>query len=351
MSDAPELSVVMIAGAQRARAQGTIDAVGAQTASESIELVVVDVASEADRLRLPGSVRSQRIDVPDGTPWGSLRATGTRAAAAPVVAFIEDHCAPQADWAEALVETHREPWAAVGYAFVPANPTRWRSRATLIAEYGFWAHPVTGGRARILPGNNVSYKRELLLSLGGDLDRALDMDDNVHRFIAAQGLESAVSAGALVAHQELAGIRPTAKANCDYGRLLAAERWRTEGWGLPRRLLHAAAAPLGAPAARALRLLESLRGRPALWAPALAAVPAIAAIWLANAFGQAAGCLFGTGDAGRRLVGWELSAEREQPAPTLAPRQKPVQAENRASARDREGEGTRRHILPRGWRP
>jgi hypothetical protein len=320
----PELSVVMIAGAQRARAQRTIDAVGAQTPSESIELLVVDAAPELDPLRLPDSIRSLLIEAPADAAWGRLRASGVRAAAAPVVAFIEDHCAPQAGWAEALIETHREPWAAVGYAFVPANPTRWRSRATLIAEYGFWAHPVNGGRAGILPGNNISYKRAPLLSLGDELDRALDMDDNVHRFIAAQGHESGISAEARVAHQELAGLRPTAKANYDYGRLLAAERWRTEGWGLPRRLLHAAAAPLGAPAARTLRLLESLRGRPALWGPALAAVPAIGTIWLANAVGQAAGCLFGTGDAGRRLIGWELTAEREQPAPTLAPRQKPV---------------------------
>jgi hypothetical protein len=320
----PELSVVMIAGAQRARAQRTIDAVGAQTPSESIELLVVDVAPELDPLRLPGSIRSLLIEAPAEAAWGRLRACGVRAAASPVVAFIEDHCAPQAGWAEALIETHREPWAAVGYAFVPANPTRWRSRATLIAEYGFWAHPVNGGRAGILPGNNISYKREPLLSLGDELDLALDVDDNLHRLLAAQGLEGGISPRACVAHQELAGLRPTAKANYDYGRVLAAERWRTERWSLGRRLLYAAAAPMGAPAARALRLLDSLRGRQALWGQAVVALPAIGMIWLANGFGQAAGSLFGTGDAGRRLVGWELTAEREQPAPTLAPRQKPV---------------------------
>src|SRR5918999_5567200 len=130
MTAAPAVSVVMIAGAQRARAQRTIDAVGAQTPSESIELVVVDIAPGSDPLRLPESIRSRRIEAPAETQWGSLRASGARAAAAPVVAFIEDHCAPQESWGEALIESHREPWAALGYAFVPANPTRWRSRAT-----------------------------------------------------------------------------------------------------------------------------------------------------------------------------------------------------------------------------
>jgi hypothetical protein len=319
MSAAPELSVVTSAGAQRERAQRTIDAVGAQTVADSIELVVMDTTPEAGSLRLPGSIRSRQIAVEASTPWGSVRARATRAAEAPIVAFIEDHCAPRHGWAEALIEAHREPWAAVGYAFVPANPRRWRSRATLIAEYGFWAHPARGGPASMLPGNNVSYKRELLLSLGDGLGRALEIDDNLHRHFAALGLQSGVASQAIVAHQELVGIWPTSRANYDYGRVLAAARWRDEGWGFARRLAYASAAPLGAPAIRALRLLRSLGGRRALWPGAAAALPALAAIWMANAIGQSAGCLFGADDASRRLVDWELSAEREQPAPSRNP--------------------------------
>lgn len=319
MSAVPELSVVMIAGAQRARAQRTAEAVAALGAETAVELVVVDIASESEPLRVPDSIPSQVIRAPADTPWGRLRATGARAAAAPIVAYVEDHCMPQAGWAQALVEAHGEGWAAVGYAFMPANPARWRSRATLIAEYGFWAHPVSGGRASILPGNNISYKRECLLALDGELDSMLEVDDNLHRRFAAQGLASGIAAEARVAHQELAGIRTTAMANYDYGRVLAAARSRDEGWGLWRRLLYAAAAPLGAPAMRALRLFGSLRGRPAMWARALAAVPAMSAIWIANAFGQAAGVLFGSGDASRRLLDWELTAERERPAPSAPP--------------------------------
>jgi hypothetical protein len=314
VSAAPELSVVVTAGAQRERVQLTVDAVGAQTAAESIELVVMDLRPEAASLRLPGSIRARRIAVTPPTSWGSVRADATRAAEAPIVAFIEDHCAPRPDWAAALIEAHREPWAAVGYAFVPANPRRWRSRATLIAEYGFWAHPARGGRAGILPGNNVSYKRELLLSLGDRLDRALEIDDSLHRHIAGLGLDSGVASEAVVAHQELVGIWSTAKANYDYGRLLAAARRRDEGWGVTRRVAYAGAAPLGAPAVRALRLMRSLSGRRALWPRALASLPMLATIWIANAIGQSAGSLFGAEDASRRLVGWELSAEREQPA-------------------------------------
>ena len=316
MSATPELTVVMIAGAQRARAQRTAEAVAAQGAETAVELIVVDIDSESQPLRVPESIPSRVIEGRADSTWGRLRAKGARAAAAPIVAYVEDHCMPRAGWATALVEAHAEGWVAVGYAFEPANAATWRSRATLIAEYGFWAHPVDGGRASILPGNNISYKRDRLLALEGELDSMLDVDDNLHRRFADQGLASGIAAGARVAHQELAGIGPTSKANYDYGRVLAAARSRDEGWGLPRRMLYAAAAPVGAPVARALRLFRSLRGRPALWVRALAAVPAIAAIWVANAVGQAAGALFGSGGASRRLIDWELTAEREHPAPS-----------------------------------
>ena len=318
MNAVPDLSVVMIAGAQRARAQRTADAIAAQATDASIELVVVDVAPEPAPLRLPESIRSRCIEASGSAAWGALRAAGARVAAAPVVAFLEDHCLPQAGWAAALIEAHREGWAAVGYAFMPANPGRWRSRATLIAEYGFWADPVNGGRATILPGNNISYQRALLLSLDNELDAVLGVDDNLHRRFAARGLESGIATQARVAHQELVGIGTTAKANFDYGRVLASARRIDEGWSLERRLLYAAAAPLGAPALRAVRLLGSLRGRQPLWAQVVAAGPAIAAIWMANAIGQAAGSLFGPGRAARRLVDWELTAEREPPAEALA---------------------------------
>jgi hypothetical protein len=320
MNAVPELSVVMIAGDQRARAQRTADVIAAHGPGSSVELIVVDVVSDADSLRLPASIPSRRIDAAAGASWGALRATGARDASAPVVAFIEDHCAPCQGWAEALVEAHRRPWAAVGYAFVPANPSRWRSRAILIAEYGFWAHPLADGRARMLPGNNISYKRDLLLALGDELNAALEVDDRLHRRFAAQGLESGVSSRALVAHQELLGIPATAKANYDYGRVLVAARRRDEGWGLGRRISYAAAVPLGAPVIRTWRLFKSLRRRPALWSRAVTALPAIAAIWTANAFGQASGSLLGTGRATGRLFDWELTAEREAPLHEVAPR-------------------------------
>jgi hypothetical protein len=72
MDDEPELSVVMIAGAQRARAQRTADAVGAQDPGTAIDLIVVDIAPDSDPLHLPASIRARRIEA--SAAIGSLSA-------------------------------------------------------------------------------------------------------------------------------------------------------------------------------------------------------------------------------------------------------------------------------------
>jgi hypothetical protein len=305
----PQLSTVIVVGEHRERARNAIEAIAAQTAADSIELIVVDVCPQAPRLPEPGSPVTSKIVLPPSTPWGSLRAAGARASASPVIAFVEDHVIPQPGWAEALLQAHRQPWATVGYAFLSSDG-RWSSRALLIAEYGLWAHPAAGGRSRLLPGNNVSYKRNPLLTLGADLDQALEIDSSVHRRFAAQGLEAAVEPGAIVRHHELAGVWSAASANCTYGRLLAVGRARDGGWHLPHRVLYSIAAPLGAPVVRAAHLARSLRGRRTLWRQAVTALPVATLIWLWSGIGQAIGYVFGPGDSGRRLTAWELTAGR-----------------------------------------
>ena len=91
--------------------------------------------------------------------------------------------------------------------------------------------------------------------------------------------------------------------------MLAAQRAAEGGWTLRTRLLVAGKDLLGAPVARLHRLLRDLpaelRGAVHLWRH----LPAVMAVYIVSAAGEAFGYLAGAGDP-QRLVHWEVDASR-----------------------------------------
>jgi len=152
----------MLVGTNRANAQGVLDALSLQGCSDDLlEIVVFDCANETfPALQIPGRFSGKYLRRPGLYFWSVARALAAKESTAPIVAFLEDHCEPHATWAERLLEAHSDGrWAAVGYAFTNGSRDSLWSRSALMADYGFFAHPVVGGPARLLAGNNVSYSR------------------------------------------------------------------------------------------------------------------------------------------------------------------------------------------------
>ena len=311
-----QMSVVLVAGSQRIRAQRVMNALAAQTALSAIEVVIVDLVRDGThRLALSQQLQHLYLARPDITRWGSARAEGARAASAPVVAFIEDHCFPARDWAEILIDVHRGPWAAVGYAFTNANPESYVSRSSLMARYGHFVHPARRGPAPLLSGNNISYKRALLMEFGSALDTLLAIDFNLQEILRARGVPMFVEARALAAHQNFTSVINESVTGHHYCRLLAARRAETQSWSTVRRLIHGFGAPLGSPAIRLVRLLAGLRGRRELLPAVLTGLPVIVAEYAWDAVGESLGYLLGVGDAERRTLQWELETDRTGESP------------------------------------
>lgn len=306
-----ELSAALIAGPCRVRAQRVVDALCAQTALQSIEIVIVDLACDSvPRLTTPPQAPVVYVSRPDIKRWGTARLEAVRTARSPVVAFIEDHCFPARDWARRLIDAHQGPWAAVGYAFTNANPESYVSRAAILARYGLYVHPVRGGPARHLSGNNISYKREVLLALGERLEPLLDIDFNLHEELIRRGLPLFVEARAFAAHQNYTSLSGECQTGRPYCRLLAARRAHTGAWGRPRQIVYGLLTPLGAPAVRLARLAYSLGGRRSLWSGFIAGFPAIVIMYLSDAVGESLGYLLGVGNAEREVLRYELETER-----------------------------------------
>jgi hypothetical protein len=310
-SPPPRLSVILIVGAARTRAQRTLTALCGQTAVSETEIVVVDIGPvAAAALAYPPSAPVIYRRRPDFDLWAEARAEGISASSAPVIAFLEDHCFPEPGWARAVIDAHEGPWAAVGYGFANANPESYVSRAAMLTDYGLWHRPATHGPARLLPGNNISYKREHFDALGSRLGAALSSDFVAQAAFRAGGLEMMVEPAAEAAHQNFSTVWETGVTNYVWSRLMAARRAEANGWTTPRRVAWALATPATAPVFRVGRLVRSLRGRRPLWGPVLMAVPVLVVVSFWAAIGESLGYLLGVGDSERSLTRWELDVER-----------------------------------------
>lgn len=307
---APELSVILVAGSQRARAQRVLEALAAQTVAAAIEVVVIDVSRPSLPALDSTQLRTTYVHRPDIDRWAAARVAGVREATADAVAFIEDHCFPARTWAEMLIDAHRQQVVAVGYAFTNANPQSYVSRSSMMARYGGFAHPCHGGPSRFLSGNNVSYKRRTLLEFGAGLERLLAIDFNLQEVLGRRGDAMSVESRALAAHQNFTSVIKEGRAGHAYCRLLAARRAESQSWGSARRVVYGLAAPVAAPMIRIARLLGGLPRRRPLWWTVAVGLPVIAVEYVFDATGESLGYLFGPGNAERETMRWELETDR-----------------------------------------
>lgn len=302
-----ELSALAIGDTAQSLAP-LLRALDRQTAKDRLELVVVAPAPAHDEIEraAPGGLAGLRLVAEPRI--GSLppaRLAGIRAASAPAVAFTETHAFPEPEWAEALIERHREDWVAVGPAVVNGNPDRSVSWANVLLDYGrFYGFP---GRSEPepsddLPGHNSSYKRAALLEFGDDLVPLLMLESALHAELRRRGGRLVLEPRARTRHVNVTHLPSVIRERWYSGRLYAGAR--SIGWSPRRRLAYAAAWPLIVVVRlpRALRLAERLGGRRLR---ARLAAPFLLGLVVQSA-AEAVGYLRGGGDAARRVVQIEL---------------------------------------------
>ncbi len=310
MRETPAMSVIVISPDSYSTIRKTIRRLRAQSVSHQLEIVlVVPSAQEAniDRAELDSFCGTHIVEIGDMTSTARARAAGVQRAIAPVVAFVEDHAFPAKGWAEALIQTHREPWAAVGPMMANANPQSLVSWVNLIIEYAEWMEPVPAGIASHLPGHNGSYKRALLLEYGDQLEAMLEAESILQWDLRAKGHQLYLEPAAKTYHQNFSAPVSWVALRLNGGRLFAASRSRT--WSPLKRLLYALAAPL-IPVVRFRRIVRELRrpGRASYLMPRV--LPLLFAGLVVDGTGEMIGYAFGCGNAMRRLSDMEFHRER-----------------------------------------
>ncbi len=299
----PAMSVIVTTPDSYDTIRPLIGRLRAQTARDALEIVLVAPSVEA--------VRAGLTELQDLGSWrvievGALRtvaqakAAGIRHAAAPVVVLTEDHSLPHPTWAEALIDAHRRPWAAVGPAMDNANPESLISWADFTIGYGAWLDPAAG-EADCLPGHNSAYKRDILLGFGDRLEELLGVEAALHAELRARGWRLCMEPAAKTFHVNFTQLTPWVFYLLYSGRLFAAERARS--WSPVRRAVFSGAAWL-IPFVRLTRSVPQLRrARPELIPRVL---PALLFALILDGIGQWLGCTLGAGQAAQKVARLEF---------------------------------------------
>jgi hypothetical protein len=235
------------------------------------------------------------------------KALAVRNASAAIVAFAEEHAFPMPNWANALIRRHAEPHAVVGPTMVNPNPLKPISWANFLIEYGPWMSPAEGGTRTHLPGNNSSYKRDVLLAFGDRLAKVLDAETLLHWELTAAGHTLYLDPAAVTRHVNITHLPSFRRVHFQYGRMFASQRCRE--WPLLRRIIYTAGSA-AIPLIRFVRLWPDLRRNPTLPRGDMRFWFYLALGLTDAAAGESAGYLFGAGDSREHIFELEFHRQR-----------------------------------------
>lgn len=322
--DGPDLSVIVVTPTTFAQVRRTVAHLRRQSVADRIELVLV----------IPDERSIDDADPAETAPFASVRvvtvgpignvdrasAHGIRAAAAPVVAIIEDHGFVQPGWAEAVLRGYADGRAdAVGAVMQNANPASHLSWCNLVLAYGWWLHPERAGEMDDVPGHNISYRRAALAPMADGLEDRLGRAGDLHDRLRAAGARFRLVPDGAVAHVNPSRWASTASLRFHAGRLYAFARRRD--WSRWKRLLYALGAP-AIPLVRLARLRADLLAGSGSSTLTAAFLPTLALVLVIDAVGQAAGYLAGAGRSIEVLATFEMDRRRHlrrRDAAVLAP--------------------------------
>ncbi|MDQ3089176.1 MAG: glycosyltransferase [Acidobacteriota bacterium] len=91
-----------------------------------------------------------------------LWAAGIERSSGEIVAVTDSSCVVAEDWISAIFAAHQSDSPVVGGAVEMSDGKSLVDWAAYFCEYGQFMKPLTAGAAQVLPGNNISFKRDVL---------------------------------------------------------------------------------------------------------------------------------------------------------------------------------------------
>jgi glycosyltransferase involved in cell wall biosynthesis len=231
---------VIIAGSNAPEIIECLDALSPQVLPDVAEVIIADSSSDGtDEIvgrRFP-RFKLLHFATPMNLP--ELRSKAIAVARGRIIAIIDAFSIVNPDWVEQVIRAHRErPNLAIGGAveLYDAEKQDLRAWSVYINEYGMFMLPRETGEVDILPGSNISYKREALFTDFGPRQRVF-WKTFVNKELEASGQPLWLDPKIVVRLRKPIPAGDFFRTRYDHGRCFAG--MRAAKFGLLRRLAHA----------------------------------------------------------------------------------------------------------------
>jgi hypothetical protein len=308
--DLPALSVIVAVPDNFETVRLLIRYLARQTIREQLEIVFVVPSKtefKIERAELKHFFQHKVIETGPFKSLNHARVAGIRESSAAVVVLTEDHCFPSDEWAQALVESHKNHWAGVGPVVGLANIHSNIAWANYFIQYSPWIKPSTSAIVADIPGHNSSYKKQILMAYGEMLEPMMDFEYVLHQDLQKKGHQLYMDCRAETYHLFMTDIKPSLQEHFCIGQLLAASR--TRHFTFFKRLQLILASPL-VPVVRFIRIIRDIYRYG--WQKEL--LPGIIP-WLfigltVSAVGEWTGFVFGKGRAQSKTIDLDFNRHR-----------------------------------------
>jgi hypothetical protein len=235
------------------------------------------------------------LDAAPGDNVPRMRAAAMRLARGRVVALLEDDCTVAEGWCHGVQAAHLEDPPVVGGPIEPDSYPRALDWAVFLCEYARFLPPLQG-EVLALPGNNVSYRRSLVLRWLEEHGDDGFREAFAHEDWRGQGMPLLADPGMRVRNVNRWTVDTATRSAYHHGRAFAGQRFR----GRPsRRLLYAAGSAL-LPVLKTARVAGEVLSRGRGAGSLLRALPWIIVFHTSWACGEWMGYLFGPGASADR---------------------------------------------------
>lgn len=279
------LSIIVASSNAAASIRDCLDSLVQQSDTE-VELIVVDNSGDGSTEIMRAQFPNVRmLTMPAQMLINELWSTGILQSRGEIVALTTAHCIPAPDWISQVREAHGTSAAGVGGAIGGDAKSSLVDWAVCFCRYSRFLPPLVAGEVDDIPADNAAYKRAPLFR-HQEQWRDGFWEPQLHRALALEGQVLWLAPAMQVRHRHSYGFTGFVRQRFLHGQKYGG--WRASTLPPVRRAMMLALSPL-IPLVLLLRTVRRVLGKRGYVLRLVAALPLLAAFFMAWACGEALG--------------------------------------------------------------